>query len=542
MKTGTALLFCLLASVLQPVIAAQEDELLLKERIKAHVEFLADDLLRGRQPGTAGYEIAAAYVASQFRQMGLVPAGTGGKYFQQVPLRRAWLDENGAGLALQRNGKTHTFRFPDDFYMRPGMTHTVSNVDAEMVFAGYGIEAPELDHNDYMGLDVKGKVVVMLAGQPLNFPSEEGAHFASSRERMRAALAAGAIGLITIYTPRTELSFAWNRVGSRVGMPAMGWLDDQGNVFAAPAQIRASAMLHFNAAGVLFEGSEAGLDSLLTLDEAGEVLPKFALRGKIKLLQSSTHETISSPNVMAFLPGSDPLLNDEYVVYTAHLDHIGELHGESQDDRINNGALYNAAGVAVMLETARLFATQQAPRRSVLFVAVTAEEKGLVGSEYFVRNPPVPAQNMVAAINLDMPLLLYDFGDVIAFGAEHSTLGEAAQTAAAEADIQLTPDPFPEQNIFVRSDHYRFVQQGIPAIYLMTGALARDGKTDTKPIWAGFLKDHYHRTSDDLDLPIDYGAAVRFTLINTRIGEVVANDPERPRWYEGDFFGETFSR
>lgn len=271
-------------------------------------------------------------------------------------------------------------------------------------------------------------------------------------------------------------------------------------------------------------------------------MPAFPLPGQVKMSQVSRHETISSPNVAALLPGRDPLLNAEVIVYTAHLDHIGELHGDGHADAINNGALDNASGIAVMLETARLFTEGEAPRRSVLFLAVTAEEKGLVGSQYFARHPTVGGDSLAGVINLDMPLLLYDFGDVIAFGAQHSTLGAAVQQAADEAGVALTPDPFPEQNIFVRSDHYRFVQQGVPAIFLVTGMQSRDGSVDTRPIFEGFLQDHYHKPSDEASLPIDYGAAARFTRINTRIGLIIANQLERPRWHEGDFFGETFGR
>ena len=327
-----------------------------------------------------------------------------------------------------------------------------------------------------------------------------------------------------------------------IGMPSMSWLDGEGRVFPDFSQLQGGALVHFDAAGALFEGSEYELQSLLEMDEAGEPLPQFSLEGTIRLAQSSSHETIESNNVAAYLPGSDPLLNGEFVTYTAHLDHIGEMHGDDHEDAINNGALDNASGISVMLETARLFTEQDAPRRSVLFLAVTAEEKGLVGSEYFAQNPTMPIDRLAGVVNLDMPLLLYDFGDVIAFGAEHSTLGDAVSQAAADYGVNLTPDPFPEQNIFVRSDHYRFVQQGVPSVFLVTGPTSMDGETDTMPIFQGFLTKHYHAPSDDLNLPIDYRAAARFTRINTRIGEIIGNQLERPSWHEGNFFGETFSR
>ncbi len=532
----------LLAITASAARAGSEPDLLLQQRLKAHIEFLAADELRGRLPGTQGYNIAARYVVSQFRQLGLLPAGTGGSYFQQVPIRQAWLEEGSASMALNREGLSRDFEFLQEFYIKPSTGFTNTDLTAELVFAGYGIHAPELDYNDFSQIDVAGKIAVTLGGQPLEFPSEEGAHFGSTREKARALAMHGAIGWITVYTPRNRRRFEWDRVRDMVGMPAMGWLQQDGTPFAVFRELKARAMIHYRPAQILFEGAEYTLSELLEKDEAGEALPVFPIAGTVHLAQKSRHETIHSPNVAGVLPGSDPLLSNEYMVYTAHLDHIGELHGEGHEDAINNGALDNAAGVSVMLETARMFSESGAARRSILFLAVTAEEKGLVGSEYFAHNPTVPIEAMVAAINLDMPLLLYDFGDVIAFGAEHSTLGETVRRAAGEFGITLTPDPFPEQNIFVRSDHYRFVQQGIPSVFLVTGPKSLDGEVDTLPIFQGFLKEHYHKPSDDLNLPINYRAAARFTRINARAGEIIANETKRPQWHEGDFFGTTFSR
>ena len=177
-----------------------------------------------------------------------------------------------------------------------------------------------------------------------------------------------------------------------------------------------------------------------------------------------------------------------------------------------------------------------------MFIAVTAEEKGLVGSEYFAMNPTVPINSIVSEVNLDMPLLLYDFGDVIAFGAEHSSMGDSVREAANSLGVELTPDPFPEQNLFIRSDHYRFVQQGVPSVFLVTGMKSMDEGIDTQPIFEGFLQKHYHKPSDDINLPIHYGAAARFTRINAKIGEIIADKPERPQWHEGDFFGRTYAK
>jgi len=528
------------------VWSGDDADKLLENRLKAHIDFLADDLMLGRQPGSDGYNIAANYVASQFRQMGLLPAGTGGSYLQQVPLRQAFLVPDSAELTLTLNGVATALTFVEQFYSGPSKSRTISELEAGMVFVGYGIEAPELDHNDYANIDANGKVVVALAGQPLNFPSEEGAHFGSGREKTKAAVRNGAIGMLRIYTPRTAKRFQWDRVKSLVGMPSMGWIDENGEVYGEFKQLRGGAVIHHSVAEALFEDAPMDLSTLLEYDEKGEALPTFELEGTVSMRKRSTHETIYSPNVAAVLPGSDPLLADEYVVYTAHLDHIGELHAsgttEGHDDRINNGALDNASGISVMLETARMFTQKETPRRSIMFVAVTAEEKGLIGSEYFAMHPSVPIESIVSVVNLDMPLLLYDFGDVIAFGSQHSTLAESVESAAQSYGVKLSPDPFPEQNVFVRSDHYKFVQQGIPSVFLVTGMHSKDGSVDTQPIYEGFLQEHYHKPSDDLNLPIHYGAAARFTKINAKIGELIANDPIRPSWHEGDFFGETFAK
>lgn len=235
----------------------------------------------------------------------------------------------------------------------------------------------------------------------------------------------------------------------------MGWINKEGEVHGQFEQMQAGAMIRHTTAKVLFEGVPIDLETLLKRDQEGKALPGFELGGRISMEQKSTHSGLLSPNVVAILPGADPLLANEYVVYTAHLDHIGELPADGaqagQKDLINNGAMDNASGVSVMLETARLFAQAPSTRRSILFVAVTAEEKGLVGSEYFAMNPTVPIDSMVSEVNLDMPVLLYDFADVIAFGAEHSSMGDTVREAAGSYGIELSPDPFPEQNIFVRS-------------------------------------------------------------------------------------------
>ena len=541
-----ALVGCFAMLAINPALAGQAAEQQLQSRLQAHIAFLADDLMRGRQTGSQAYNIAANYVSSQFMQMGLLPAGDEGSYLQQVPLRQAFMEPGSAELVLKRGKNNTPLVFVEQFYMGPSLGSTTTDLEAGLVFAGYGIESAELDHNDYAGLDANGKVVVIFAGQPHDFPSEEGAHFASSTEKTKAAVRHGAVGMLVIHTPRASQRYQWERVSSGLGTPSMGWVNDEGEVHGEFKQILGGAMLSHTAAEPLFENAPVDLQTVLENDNNGEPLTAFKLEGRVSMRQRSTHNDITSPNVVAVLPGSDPMLANEYVVYTAHLDHLGELHTDGhedgQKDMINNGALDNASGVSVMLETARMFTQGEAPRRSILFVAVTGEEKGLVGSEYFAMNPTVPVEAIISEVNLDMPLLLYEFADVIAFGAEHSSLGDTVREAAQSYSTELTPDPFPEQNLFVRSDHYSFVKQGIPSVFLVTGMKSLDGSVDTQPIFESFLQKHYHKPSDDLNLPINYAAAATFTRINAKIGKLLANDPDRPTWHEGDFFGRTFAK
>ena len=282
------------------------------------------------------------------------------------------------------------------------------------------------------------------------------------------------------------------------------------------------------------------MEDIYQADTEGKPVAGFGLPGSATLSRHSSQRKLSSPNVVAILEGSDPVLKEEYLVYSAHLDHIGVITGKPGEDDIYNGAMDNAAGIAIMLETARAL-QKQTLKRSVLFAAVTGEEKGLLGAGYYANNPTVPRDSMVANINLDMPVLVFPFADVIAFGADHSDLKSTVEKAARQAGIALTPDPMPEQALFVRSDHYRFVQQGIPAVYLATGFTSKNPDENGAELWRQFNKEHYHQPSDQADLPFDYESAAIFTDININIGKEICNQQQRPAWNEGDFFGRLFS-
>ncbi|MBQ4828131.1 M28 family peptidase [Alteromonas sp. MMG017] len=511
------------------------------QRIKSHLFFLADDLLEGRDTGSRGHEIAALYIATEFAKYGLKPAGTEG-YMQQVSFRKANLLQESPEFTLTRNGEKIAFAYPKEYLAGPSLLSVDANVSGELVFVGYGIVADELSHNDYENIDVEGKIVVSLAGKPSDFPSEEGAHFASGYQKQKYAAEHGAIGMITITTPKNEKVRPYQSRLSYIHTPRMAWLNDEGKPANTFPQIKGGAYLSEAAAKTLFEGAERELDDIYADLEADKVPTGFALPGTVSLSKKSTHEVVTSPNVVGVLEGSDPALKDEYVVFSAHSDHIGFAKTVKKDN-INNGAMDNASGTSVMLETARLFSEMDVkPKRSILFVSVTGEEKGLLGADYFARNPTVPVTSMVANVNLDMPILTYEFADVIAFGANHSDLKASVETAASNADISLSPDPWPDQALFTRSDHYAFVKQGVPAVFLVPGLTSKDPEVDGSKVFGHFLSTNYHKPSDDINQPFNWNAAEAFTKVNAQIGWTLANQEDKPKWNEGDFFGNTFSK
>ncbi|MEW9798061.1 M28 family metallopeptidase [Alteromonas sp. CYL-A6] len=511
------------------------------QRIKSHLFFLADDLLEGRDTGSRGHDIAALYIATEFAKYGLTPMGTDG-YMQNVRFRKAMLVQESPQFSLTKNGDTVSFDYPKDYLAGPSLLSEQAGVTGEMVFVGYGIIAPELNHNDYDGLDVKGKIVVTLAGKPGSFPSEEGAHFASGYQKQKYAAEHGAIGMITVTTPKNEKVRPYQSRLSYIHTPRMAWLKDDNTPANTFPQLKDGAYLSEGAARVLFDGAEQSLDEVYAILENDGVPAGFPLPGSVSMSKQSTHTQISSPNVVAKLEGSDPALKDEYVVFSAHSDHIGFAKTVKKDN-INNGAMDNASGTAVMLETARLFSQMEhKPKRSILFVSVTGEEKGLLGADYFAHNPTVPVQSMVANVNLDMPILTYEFADVIAFGANHSDMQASVEKATSNAGISLSPDPWPEQALFTRSDHYAFVKQGVPAVFLVPGLKSKDPEVDGAKVFGQFLSTHYHKPSDDIHQPFNWNAADTFTRVNAQIGWTLANQDARPSWNEGDFFGTTFGR
>jgi hypothetical protein len=508
-------------------------------RIRADVEFLADDLLEGREAATRGYELAARYAAAALKSAGYEPGAEDSSYFQQVPLLESTRTE--AALRLTIGGTTTDIPMPGQAILGPSAVHASVDVTAPVVFAGFGVTAPEFAYDDYAGIDVKGKIVALLFNAPARLPSEPRAYYASADHKLKNAADHGAVAVITLLGPDDVKRFPWEQLKTLFGRPTLTWLDADDSPVPSEKRLQATAYVSPEGSARLFAGAP------ITFEEAVEAGRKSASRGAaleatLTMRSSTSHQRASSPNVVGVLRGSDPRLAATSVVLTAHLDHTGVLPPGS-GDRINNGAYDNATGSAILLEVARVLAAQPVrPKRSVLVVLVTAEEKGLLGSDYFAHHPVKVAGRIVANVNLDMPVFLTASTDIVAFGAENSTLGEVVRKAVAEVGYTLSPDPMPEENIFVRSDQYSFVKRGVPAVYLVPGFTAEDPAVNGQQVFGGFLASHYHRPSDDLSLPMDLKAVERFSRANLAIVQTIANDPVDPAWKPGNFFGKMFAR
>ena len=510
------------------------------ERFRAHVEFLADDLLEGRDTGSRGHEIAARYVAAQFEASGLKPGGENGTWYQQVTLQKTVRGANRGQVTISGPGGEQHFEHADNVLVFLSPKAANLDISAKLVFVGFGMEDQRLGLDDYHGLDVKGRIVVALRGFPKGLPSEEGAHLSAIKAEV--AQRHGAIGLISVATLQSEKALPWRRYLEYVNEPDYAWVGADGTAHDDAPGIRVRVAVNGPAADAVFAGAKRTLEDLRTEADRPKAAPRgFALRTQVRVRGELAWERLTSPNVVALLPGSDPQLAREYVVLSAHLDHLGikDVPGDNgpKVDRIHNGALDNAAGVATLLEVARAAASASVkPRRSMLFLATTAEEKGLLGADYYARHPTVPIQQIVGNVDLDMPLLLYPFTDVVAFGADHSSIGKFVAQAAAPMNITLSPDPMPEQGVFTRSDHYQFVRQGVPAVFFATG-FANGGEK----IWGEFLEGAYHSPRDDLSQKIDWQAASRFAEVNYRVTRAMADSDIPPLWYSGDYFGDTFA-
>ena len=523
-------------SFFSSVTRAEDPAALAERRVRAHVTYLADDLMEGRGTGTRGHGLAMNYVAAQFMRLGIEPAGDKG-YLQPIAMRESRLDMEAGKLVIRHAGTEVALAPINDMIARPAAGIAASEVTAPAVFVGFGIHAPESNYSDFAtGIDVRGKIAVILAGSPKNLPATAKAHY--SREKTAELVRRGAIGVVTVGTPAEEKRVAWAFTINGARFPAMRLINPDGSLEDAAPELRGTASVNRIAAAALFKYAPKPLDAVFATSEHSEP-QAFPLDIELTVGGRATVSDITSANVLGWLPGTDPALADEPLVVTAHIDHIG-IGPAINGDAIYNGALDNALGAAELLAAAEQLATGPRLKRPVLFAALTAEEKGLLGASHLARHPPAHVRRYAANLNFDMPVILAPVRDIIGIGAEHTTLGASLAAVAAKNNFTVSPDPAPEEVVFVRSDQYPFIRAGVPALFIKSGQHGLDPAQDLAALEVDFRKNHYHKPSDDLTRPIHWPSAGAFAVVTTELIRSVANDPVAPAWKPGDFFGSRF--
>ena len=491
------------------------------------VKYLADDDLKGRDTGSAGYQDAAGYVAEKFHTEGLKEAGTV-EYFQPVHFESRQIDEGHSSVELIQGSNSTQLELGNQVILRAG-GDPAPKLDAGMVFVGYGMKVPEANYDDLAGLDLKGKIAVYLTGGPSTIKDPLRAHEESLGERWKELRAAGAIGIAVIPNP-SQQEIAWNRIAANRQRASLELADaklrrDQG--------MQIDLTINPDDADEFFAGSGHTMAEILELAKGDQPLPKFPLKEKIRATIALIKSPVESPNVAGVLEGSDPVLKKEYVIVSAHLDHLGVGAAVNGDD-IYNGAMDNAAGVAALIQIANDFKESGAkPKRSILFLAVCGEEEGELGSWYFANNPTVTEKDIVADLNMDMFLPLFPLRYLQVQGLDESTLGDDIRAAGKEDGVDVIEDEQPQANRFIRSDQYSFIQKGVPALAFKFGYVK--GSPQEK-IFNDWVHTHYHQPSDDTNQKVDQEAAGKFCHLLYLLADRVADDAARPAWEPTSFF------
>jgi Zn-dependent M28 family amino/carboxypeptidase len=512
--------------------ASQIDE----NRLRAHVKYMADDLLEGRGPGSRGGMLAAKYIAGQFEALGLEPAGADRSFFQQAQMIGTKTDPSTKLVVKSETGGAE-YAFGDEFVAGTDLEQSEIPINGDIIFAGYGVNAPENNWDDYKGLDVRGKILMIMVNDPPATPSEPNlfgdkalTYYGRWTYKYEEAARRGAAGVILIHT-NDSAGYGWNVVRNSWSGARFG-LAPEAN---APA-LKLKAWATEETARKIARLGGKELDQLRQSAASRSFTPG-PLNVRLDMTLRSQSQRLTSPNVVAIYRGNDLTLKNEYVVYSAHWDHLG-VRPDQPGDNIYNGAVDNATGVAGILAIANAFHTLAIkPRRSILFIATTAEEQGLLGAEYYANHPLVPLQQTVANINLDSMNALGVTTDITPLGAERSTLGKFIQDVARENSVTVSPDPRPEQGSFYRSDHFPFAKAGIPAVSFNPGSkfVGHPDKWGEEQ-FQDYNQHRYHQPSDEYSPNWNFGGMVQQARLAFWTGWRVANATDPPQWNKGDEF------
>lgn len=504
--------------------------------LRAHVKYLSDDLLEGRGPGARGGMLAAKYIAAQFEALGLEPANVDRTYFQQVQMISSRPDQ-ATRLVVKSSGGEAEFKFGEEFVAGTDLEQTEIPVNGEVVFVGHGISAPEINWDDFKGVDVRGKVLLMMvndppatAAEPNLFGGRALTYYGRWTYKYEEAARRGAAGVLLIHT-NDSAGYGWSVVRNSWGGERFGLVPGAGT-----PTLKLKGWVTEEVARRIAQAGGQNLDQLRQAANTRGFSP-VTLSARVETTLRTQVQRLNSPNVAGIYRGNDPTLKNEYVVYSAHWDHLG-IRPDQTGDNIYNGAVDNATGIAGMIAIARAFTSLNIkPRRSVLFVATTAEEQGLLGAEFYARNPLVPLKDTIANLNLDSMNVLGQTTDITPLGADRSTLGKFIEEVAKEKSVTISPDARPEQGSFYRSDHFPFAKAGIPAVSFNPGTkFVGHSEQWAAEQFKEYNELRYHQPSDEYSPNWDFGGLIQQARLAFLIGLRVANTNEAPQWKKGDEF------
>jgi Zn-dependent M28 family amino/carboxypeptidase len=508
------------------------------EKIRATVKYLSDDKLEGRGTGQKGGDMAADWIAAQFKSYGLIPAGDAGTYFQEIHFFGVTTDPKQTQFAfVPKSGEEIALKFADD-YVANDQTHaTKSEINAPLVYVGYGINAPEYNWDDYKGVDVKGKVVLMLVNEPPSddpnfFKGRALTYYGRWTYKYEEAARRGAVGVVLIH--KTEMaSYGWEVVRNSWGGETSLLQDDK------DPKLKSAGWIQLEVASKLAHA--AGLDlSKMLADANSRSFKPVELPVRVKETIVSRVRPFTSRNVVGRVKGADPKLDQQAILYTAHYDHLG-IHPDEPGDNIYNGAADNATGCGILLELARVFAAaEEKPKRTAIFAAVTAEEQGLLGSKYLGQHPPVSAQNISLDLNFDDIAPLGEPQQLVVSGAERTSAYPLVEKVAKEFDLAIQPDNHPEAGHYYRSDHFSLARVGVPAFSVNEGALFKGhdlawGEEQQRD----YVAHRYHQPSDEYRPEMDFTADAKLARFGLVLGWETANQGGMVAWQPGDEFEKT---
>jgi Zn-dependent M28 family amino/carboxypeptidase len=492
-----------------------------------HIKVLADDKLEGRDTGSRGEREAQKYAVEQLKNAGAEAAGVNG-YYQPVKFASRQIVEKDCSLALIHDGKREPLTLGEDAIIGTRIM-PAPEVDAPLVFVGYGLKVPEKNYDDFAGLDLRGKIIVIFSGSPSEIPGALASHYQTAAERWKVLRAAGVVGVVSLMNP-ASMDIPWSRIALNRAHPSM---DLDYPEFNESEGAKIAVTVNPANAEKFFAGSGHSFEEIAALGKDRKSLPHFPLAVSLSAKSKVDVTRIESANIVAKFPGRDPALKDEYVVLSAHLDHIG-IGEPINGDRIYNGAMDDGSGSALILDMANSFKKNpEKLRRSLLLVLVTGEEKGLLGSKYFAAHPTVPSKSIVADVNVDMFLPIVPLKLLTVLGLDDSDLGDRVRAIAESQGVKVQPDPEPLRNLFVRSDQYNFIRHGVPSVIMSVAP--EPGSPEVK-LFKDWLTQRYHAPSDDVNQPVDLAAAAKYEEIVRSLLINIANGDHRPEWKADSFF------